>query len=91
MIRATVLVCIAFVSMGCGGAPVANPFTEEIIVWPEPPEIRRIAYVGEFSDSSALGFEPVADGLLFLGMDVVLDVVCLSIWTYSLPTSERLT
>jgi DNA-binding beta-propeller fold protein YncE len=62
MVRETLLISIAVVLAGCSGSPVADPFTSEIMVWPEPPETKRIAYVGEFSNSSELGFVPNAWG-----------------------------
>jgi DNA-binding beta-propeller fold protein YncE len=45
---------------GCSAAPIADPFTVEGRVWPDPPDAKRIAYIGEFSNSSELGFEPSA-------------------------------
>jgi DNA-binding beta-propeller fold protein YncE len=60
MVREALLISIAFVLAGCSGSPVADPFTSEILVWPEPPETKRIAYVGEFSNSSELSFKPSA-------------------------------
>lgn len=54
-LRSLMLVVIALA--GCAGRPVADPFAVEVRLWPEPPEVKRIAYVGEFSSSSDLGIE----------------------------------
>jgi DNA-binding beta-propeller fold protein YncE len=47
---------------GCTATPVSDPFTVEGRVWPDSPDLERIAYVGEFTNSSDLGFEPSAWG-----------------------------
>lgn len=54
LIIATIGLC------GCAAGPVKDPFATESKLWPEPPEVKRIAYVGEFSRSSDLGIEQSA-------------------------------
>lgn len=44
----------------CAAGPVMDPFTAEGRVWPDPPETRRIAFVGEFSSASDLGIRESA-------------------------------
>ena len=54
---AIVFLCVL---AGCAGSPVADPFVGEGKVWPEPPEMKRIAFIGEFSSSADLGIEASA-------------------------------
>jgi len=43
--------------VGCAAGSVVDPFATEGKAWPEPPEVKRIAFVGEFSGSSDLGIK----------------------------------
>lgn len=58
--RQRLVIVFVCVLAGCGGSPVADPFVGEERVWPEPPETKRIAFVGEFSSSADLGIEASA-------------------------------
>ena len=49
------IVAVSAVIIGCAATEVVDPFQAGNIVWPDPPEPARIAYVGEFSDSRDLG------------------------------------
>ena len=44
----------------CAAGPVAEPFIVEGKVWPESPETKRIAFVGEFSSAADLGIRESA-------------------------------
>ncbi len=58
--RQRLIIVFLCVLAGCGGSPVADPFVGEERVWPEPPETKRIAFVGQFSSSADLGIEASA-------------------------------
>jgi sugar lactone lactonase YvrE len=45
---------------GCGATPVADPFTEESVFWPESPDIKRIIFKGDFSNADDLGIRKSA-------------------------------
>jgi len=49
-----ILVLVALAA-GCAGVQPLTPFTSESRVWPDPPDARRIAFVGEFSSAADLG------------------------------------
>ncbi len=57
--KATVFSCILFALLtSCAGDRELKPFENLGRIWPQPPEVQRIAFVGEFSRSSDLGIEP---------------------------------
>ena len=60
MSRRYSLIVATIALSGCAAGPLADPFATEGRLWPEPPEVKRIAYVGEFSKSSDLGIEQSA-------------------------------
>lgn len=45
---------------GCTASPLVDPFEAEIAFWPDPPDLKRIAFVGEFSSSGDLGIRESA-------------------------------
>lgn len=58
--RTMLIICVLVllpptILAACAGGPVVDPFAEESRFWPDPPETKRIAFVGEFSTSSDLG------------------------------------
>jgi len=53
---ALALVTLALLA-ACASSSLVEPFATESKAWPEPPEVKRIAFVGEFSGSSDLGIK----------------------------------
>jgi sugar lactone lactonase YvrE len=49
-----------FLVAGCASGPPVDPFVDEKRVWPDPPEVKRIAFVGEFSNAAELGIRESA-------------------------------
>lgn len=56
LVRHFVLVLLA----GCATSPRVDPFAVEKGFWPDPPELKRIAFVGEFSNAGDLGIRESA-------------------------------
>ena len=55
------LVCVVqIIIAGCASSTSLDPFDSENKVWPDPPDDKRIAFVGEFSQSSDLGIKKSA-------------------------------
>ena len=46
--------------VGCASSVPPDPFLVEQIYWPDPPEVRRIAFVGEFSSAADIGIRESA-------------------------------
>jgi len=46
---------LVLAAAGCAGVTPLTPFATESHVWPDPPDARRIAFVGEFSSGADLG------------------------------------
>ena len=55
------MVCIAqIIVAGCATSTPLSPFDSENRVWPDPPDEKRIAFVGEFHQSPDLGIKKSA-------------------------------
>jgi len=52
-----VLTIVVIGLSGCATKPTVDPFGSEGRVWPEPPDVKRIAFVGEFSNAADLGIK----------------------------------
>jgi sugar lactone lactonase YvrE len=58
--RCAVPIIMLLILAACSARPPLNPFVEEKTVWPEPPEAKRIAYLGAFSNATDLGIRESA-------------------------------
>ena len=50
--------------VGCAAGARVDPFSDEKKFWPDPPEAKRIAFVGDFSNAADLGIRESAWGRL---------------------------
>jgi DNA-binding beta-propeller fold protein YncE len=71
------LVCAVQITVaGCAATAPLSPFDSESRVWPEPPDEKRITYVGEFHQSPDLGIKKSAwDRLMSFAVGSVDDVM----------------
>jgi len=53
--RVSVLLVLVSLTAACAGTQPLRPFESEGRFWPQPPDAKRIAFVGEFSSAADLG------------------------------------
>jgi sugar lactone lactonase YvrE len=60
MLRFAYVHLVLITLVGCAAGARIDPFSDEKKFWPDPPEVKRIAFVGDFSNAADLGIRESA-------------------------------